>query len=195
MKNMTLLIVSALTFTALTLSQAQAQNYTSKDLVIVHRPIQAVTVPAPAANGLKISAWVNHKNNTYRPGDEVKMFVRSNRDVYVTVINVGTSGKVHQIFPNSYERSHLIKAHTSTPIPGRKTPYFFKASGPAGNELIKVIASKSPRPIIASQYLNKSVFPRVNLSIAHVAKDLQITLRHPAHRAKTAVYNKVIHIR
>lgn len=196
MKKLTVLLTSILTFATLSLASVQANNYTSKDLIIVHRPIAAVQPPAPATNGLKVSAWVNRSNNTYRAGDELQLYVRSNKDVYITVIDVGTSGKVHQVFPNAYERSHLIKAHINTPIPGKKTPYFFKVAGPVGNQLLKIIASESPDPIVPSQYTSKSgPFPQLTRGIARVAKDLEITLREPQHRARTVVYNKVIHIR
>lgn len=187
-------LCSLLSLSALPLSADQAPL--SKDLNIVHTPLTQVVVAAPPRNDLRVSAWVDQPDNTYRIGEQVQLFVRSNRDAYITVLNVGTSGKVHQLFPNRYQPQNFVKAGTNLSIPASTMPYQLQVSGPTGEELIKVIASTSPSPIIAQHYLNKqAIFPPVQQAVPQLAKDLAITLNHTEHRAKAALYNKIIYIR
>lgn len=168
----------------------------SKDITVVQRPIYEIKPPKKSKYGLKVSAWVNNGNNTYNPGENIEVFVKTNRDAYITMINVGSSGSVNQIYPNAHQRSNFVKAHTTVKIPSDTAPFLFQASGPRGADLIKVIASESAAPIIASKFLNKSiVFPKVNLSTHELAKDITVVLKRPVHQESVHVYDKVIYIR
>lgn len=168
----------------------------SRDITVKQRPIYEIKPPKEPKSGLRVSAWVNHGNNTYNSGEEIEVFVRTNRDAYITMINVGSSGSINQIYPNAHQRKNFVKAHTTVKIPGNTAPFVFQASGPRGADLIQVIASESSSPIIPSKFLNKSVvFPKVNRSSNDYAKDITVVLKKPVHQESVHLYNKVIYIR
>src|SRR5688572_32374405 len=106
-----------------------AQQSTTKDLTVEQRPIADLAVPETE---LRVTAWVDRQNDSYRAGDSVQLFVKTNRDAYLTVIDVGTSGKVHVLFPNKYNSDNRILAHQVLQIPGADAPYRIRVGGPSG---------------------------------------------------------------
>ena len=50
-----------------------------------------------------VSLWVNDHDNTYNIGENIIFYAKAKRDGYLTIIDVGTSGKVRQLFPNRYQ--------------------------------------------------------------------------------------------
>lgn len=188
-----LLLTGALAFSV---SAVYAEEFTSKDLAVVQRPMADVAPPPPRShsNGLQVSAWVNHPNNTYAFGEKLVLSVKTNRDAYLTIVDVGTSGRVHIIFPNRYQTHNFIRAGEVLQVPGSHAPFDFQVSGPAGTELIKVIASPSSAPLFrASDTKPAGPFKSLNASAPAVAKDLNVVLREPRHRDGDS-YNKIIRI-
>ena len=72
---------------------ASAQQSITRDLTVEQRDLAAVIAPQ---SDLKVTAWVDKQDDTYKPGDTLQLFVKANSDAYITVIDVGTSGKVGQ---------------------------------------------------------------------------------------------------
>ncbi len=186
---------------------AETDEALRKDLAVVQRPIADVT---PPPSDIRVTAWVNHDDNIYQVGDDVTLFVRVNREAYVTIIDVGTSGKVHVIFPNRFQRNNRVRANQTIRIPGRNANFDFRVGGPPGIELIKVIATTSPDPIFDVRDLTDvGPFKAVAKSADAVAKDLEVVWR-PDHfvdqspndarpdrrrpRYDWAVYDKLIRI-
>jgi hypothetical protein len=80
-----------------------------------------------------------------RVGDVIRLNVRADRDCYLTLINVGTSGKVTVLFPNQYRRDGFIRGGRVYRTETRgEMPFKIRATGPAGRELVKVIATREP---------------------------------------------------
>lgn len=174
---------------------ANAQSPSFRDLSIQQRPVAELNVPE---GDLKISAWVDRKDDTYRAGDAVQLFVKSNRDAYITVIDVGTSGKVHVLFPNKHQTDNRIMAHQVLQVPGTDAPYRIAVGGPAGHELIKIVATTRPDAIIDPQRLSElGPFRSYQGTAETLTRDLGIELeqRHrPGPQAGAATFNKVIRI-
>lgn len=91
--------------------------------------------------GFKIELWTDRKDDTYKVGDEVVFYFRTNRDCYLTLLNVTTTGKVHILFPNKYQKDNLVKAGKVYRFPPEDAKYVFRLTGPAGIELVKAIAT------------------------------------------------------
>src|ERR1700761_9681979 len=51
---------------------------------------------------LAIATLLDHADATYGVGEPLRMAVKANEDAYITVFNVGASGKVVQLFPNGF---------------------------------------------------------------------------------------------
>ena len=70
------------------------------------------------------------------------MTVETSEDAYIWVFDTGTSGRVHQIFPNKYEEDNFVRAGQSVTLPEADAEYQYIASEPEGVELLTVIASR-----------------------------------------------------
>jgi len=78
-------------------------------------------------------------------GDVIRFNFKAERDCYLSLINVGTSGKVTVLFPNEYRPDGWIQGGKvyQTGTEG-EMPFRIRAGGPAGRELVKVIATLEP---------------------------------------------------
>src|SRR5271170_242968 len=85
-------------------------------------PSAEATAPqgSPSQTGkLTAEAWFDRANATYALGEAVNLFVRTNEDAYVTVLSIGPTGNVAQIFPNAFQPNNFAQAHQPIAIPGR----------------------------------------------------------------------------
>ena len=156
-------------------SPAAAPATGDKDLTPVQRPMADLAAPQ---SGLKVTAWVDHPDKTYSFGERVVLNVKTDQDAYVTVLDVGTSGKVHIIFPNRYQRDNRVAAGQVVQIPDPRADFAFQVQGPAGSELIKVIATQGQQPLFADDSVEPAgPYKALKAPAPAVAKDLAVTLR------------------
>jgi len=123
------------------------------------KTLAALDNPAPP---FRVMVWANHatleerglkkldqapdeKLVEARVGDAIRFNFRAERDCYLTLINVGTSGKITVLFPNKYQPDGFIEGGRiyRTETKG-EMPFKIRATGPAGRELVKVIATLEP---------------------------------------------------
>ena len=171
-----------------------------KDLDIRQVPMAKLqAAPASAQNtastGLVVKTAVDRPDARYRHGDTLTLTVDVTEDAYVWVFDTGTSGKVHQIFPNRYESDNLVRAGKSIAIPSARSDYQLLVSHPKGAELLTVIASKDNIPMtrdLIDESTEVGPFLALRGDAVSVAKDLNITLKEkPASRV---VHNQVVYI-
>lgn len=117
---------------------AKRHAQTAKDLVAVASAIEN----ANKDFGLKLSI-VNEKTS-FAVGDEIKFAFSADRDCYLTLLDIGTSGKVHKLFPNKWHESNKVEKGKSYSIPPEGSNFVFKVQGPAGREYVKAIATLKP---------------------------------------------------
>ena len=151
--------------------------------------VQAQT--STQVNPLRVTAWVDHQDNTYAFGEQVQLFVQTNKDAYVTVLNVDPTGTTTILFPNRYQASNWVPANTVVRVPDPASGTAITVSGPVGAELIKVVASTDPRPPFAAMQLAPAgPFRRLATSAAETARALQLILEEG--RGEWDDYNKAI---
>jgi len=174
---------------------AGAEPPTTKDLTIEQRTLADF---APPESDLKVGAWLDREDDVYRAGDTLQLFVKTNQDAYVTVIDVGTSGRVSILFPNKHTPDNRILAHQVLQIPGADAPYRVKVNGPSGHELIKVIATIRPGSIIPSDQLSElGPFHSYRGTTNSLTKDLVIEFDRKyldAPNGASATVNKIFRI-
>lgn len=164
----------------------------TRDLSVEQRPVAQVPVPA---SELKINAWVNAKDNTYKPGEMLELMVDVNKDAYVTVIDIGTSGKVHIVFPNEFQKDNRVAAGKPVKIPSGSDNFQFKVGGPAGSEVLKVIATTGNVPLFPQKNLTKAgPFLAYKGDGKAAAKDLEVVIRENVSGNQWAEYTKVVKI-
>ena len=182
---------TALRFTALcaatvTIGVAAVADETDesylKDLDIrQHAMVEELApAPSPTSGGLAVDAAVDRANRIYTHGDNVVLSVKATEDSYIWVFDTGTSGKVHQIFPNRYHENNFLAAGSTLNIPPADAEYALAVSHPQGAELITVVATKENTPLTPELVdLDASAGPFLALqgTADSVAKDLAVTLR------------------
>ena len=152
--------------------------------------VQAPSGP-PTANPLHVTAWVDHPDNTYAYGDRVRLFVQTNKDAYVTVLNVGPDGATTLLFPNR-GADNRVRANTVTEIPDPGAEASIAVSGTTGAELIKVIASTRPVPLFdRAQLASAGPFQTLRTRAYETARNLSVVMTSQVS-AEWDVYDKVI---
>lgn len=150
-----------------------------------------------ATNGLKVSIWVDQQDITYYPGEDIVISAKANRDAYLTIIDVGTSGTVRQLFPNKHQTDNFVRRGQIIQIPGRHAGYTYRVQGPAGTELIKAIVTSKPVNIYgksANTFQPEGPFSKSTQPAATLSKDIVVELDQQDPGA-WAHYNKVIYIK
>ena len=157
---------------------ALAEDSYIKDLDIRQKPMVEIK---PAKSGtLSVVATLDRPNRTYKTGENVMLKVKANEDCYIWVFDTGTSGKVHQVYPNKFDKKNFLAAGKTLSIPGKDSKYQLEVSPPSGNELITVVASKGDRPLtpdLIDQNASSGPFVALRGTAETVSKDLSITLR------------------
>ncbi|MBI4651062.1 DUF4384 domain-containing protein, partial [Candidatus Desantisbacteria bacterium] len=88
---------------------------------------------------LNIKVWTDKKE--YKIGDPLTIYFKSNKNCYVTLFDIGTSGKINILFPNSFYKDNVINADVTYSIPGDFLGFKIELLGPAGIERIKIAAT------------------------------------------------------
>ena len=160
-----------------------------KDLDIRQVPM-AELAPAPMSKPsssdpeLAVKTAVDRPDARYGHGDKLVLTVEVTEDAYVWVFDTGTSGRVHQIFPNKYDNDNFVRAGRAIAIPPQEADYQLLVSHPTGAELLTIIASKDSTPLaqkLIDQEIQAGPFLALRGDAVTVAKDLSISLKkaHP----------------
>jgi hypothetical protein len=147
----------------------------ARDLSVVQKPIFDIGQLQPARR-IDVDAWLDNPSLTYAIGQPLRLLVRPHQDAYVTVVDVGSSGRVSILYPNHFQLGGRVRAGTTVAIPTRSAHWQIKVDGPAGVDLIQVIASRRPLtlPELAQLVRTTAASPMVTLgrSAEDVARDL-----------------------
>ena len=141
--NLILVVLTALISVWISSSEVGAQYKEFK----FNKDIQVV--PDNAKPGTKINIKLSVDKTKINPGDTVTIFFEPDQDCYLTLVDVGTSGKITQLWPNQFSGSdNLVKARQRNSFPGPSDKFRFKASGPEGIERIVALAASEKNAIM-----------------------------------------------
>ena len=173
-----------------------------KDLSIEQRtmvnampPPPVPTAAARSGGALALTTTLDRADGQYRPGESVALTVETSEDAYVWVFDTGTSGRVHQIFPNEHATDNFMQAGQAVTLPGENAKYQFVAAEPAGVELLTVIASRDNTPLtdgLIDRNTGAGPFLALQGTAASVSKDLKITIDQQP--TKSVVNHRVFRI-
>ena len=90
----------------------------------------------------KTKVWMDRK--VYNIGNMVKINFTSNRDCFVTLLNVRSNGEIWELFPNKYNPDNFVKANVRYTIPSANDDFRLAIVDPPGKEYIKAIATSTP---------------------------------------------------
>jgi len=164
-----------------------------RKLTVEQAAIQVVQAPpASATNPLDVVAWVDHADNIYAQGERVRLFVQTNKDAYVTVLNVGPDGATTVLFPNRFQPDNRLRANAMTEVPDGASGAQIAVRGTTGVELIKVIASSRPTPLFeAAELAEAGAFQSVRVAADEMARNLSVVMA-AEQAAEWDIYDKVI---
>ena len=83
---------------------------------------------------------------TYQIGEVVRISMRPERDCYVYILDIGSSGKINVLFPNEFEPNNFLNRGQEYTIPSTDE-YSIELGGPPGDERIKAIATTQMIPL------------------------------------------------
>jgi hypothetical protein len=106
-----------------------------------------------------IDIWTD--KNTYRVGEEIRFYFRSDVDCYLTLVDYETNGNVKVLFPNRYSKNNFIKAGNTYVIPGIDYGFKLNVEPPIGMERIKAIATTEPLSFYDLDF-TKNIFASVD---------------------------------
>ncbi len=143
---------------------------------------------AGAEEKIKIDLWADQKS--YRIGENLTINFKADRDCYVTLVDVGTSGNVHILFPNRFSLGNKVKANETYSIPGKGDGYKIAVEGPPGTEIVRAIATLKPIGFIDADFSGtRSVFKSVEKNIPSFTRDLSIVASEtpPSNRGENLI--------
>ena len=118
--------------------------------------------------------------------------MQTNKDAYVTVLNVGPDGSTTVLFPNRYQADNRVRASTVTEVPDPASRARIAVSGTTGAELIKVVATTRPAPLFeGAQLAQAGGFQTLRQRAQETARNLAVVMAE-AETAEWDVYDKVI---
>lgn len=171
-----------------------AQTPNLRDLTVEQSAAAQAGTSRPSS--LQVAVAVDRQDATYAIGEAVHLTLSTNEDAYVTVLDVGPTGQVTQLFPNLYQSDNRVLANQQIEIAGGATGVRVVVSEPVGAELIKVIASSKPLAVVAEGQLTqgRGVFRSVDGGVGAVVRDLQVVADKASENdAKIVFSNFAVH--
>jgi hypothetical protein len=106
----------ALATVPLLATPAVAQDVQLKDLTVEQARVAQVGTQRPGS--LRVSLAADRADWTYVVGETVGLLLTTNEDAYVTVLDIGPTGRVTQLFPNPYQPDNHVLANSPVEIGG-----------------------------------------------------------------------------
>ena len=174
-------LLSAAAFHGGAAAEQAAERPLSRSLTVEQTAVYDVRPPVLPANtrddGLEVLAWVDRPDYTYASGEDVQMFVETNKDAYVTVLNVDPAGETTVLFPNRYQPDNFLAADRTLRVPDPSAKFRIVVSGDVGTELLKVIASTESIPLFeARQLAETGPFQTVRAQPVRLARSLTVVM-------------------
>lgn len=114
--------------------------------------------------------------------DFLEMDVSSSKSGYLTILSVGSSGTIYQLFPNQHDRDNKIEANQTLRLP--RPAWRIRAKGPSGRDRFLAIVSGTPDRFNGFG-VPVSPFSKVENNMAG-AKDIIERLVTPSQGCKSA---------
>jgi|SRR6185295_16912088 hypothetical protein len=134
--------------------------------------------PAPQAadDGIAVRLWA--EKTRYRMGERLALNFETNRDAFLTIVNVGTSGEVTILFPNRFSGGHGVKAGRTYRIPEASDSYELELKGPPGVELVYALLTLKPVLFLATDFPSSgAVFPSTADRVSRVTRDINVAAK------------------
>lgn len=137
----------------------------------------------------------NREPPVYRQGEKLKVYIQANRDCYVYIFGVDTSGNIKPLFRDAKSWPvKAVKAKVYT-IPGESFPFELAAKGQGGLERVVVLASDTQLKFEKSLYPIDNKGAALKKDAASLLNSLSFFLKNLREKgAKAAAAQAVFYI-
>lgn len=178
-------------------AQSEVDEVLTRDLTIEQRPVyqfvqqqQAQQVQRPVQLRIPVAAWTDRVDAAFRIGEPITISVRPQRDAHITVLNIGSSGRATVLFPNQIQRDSRVRGGQVLTLGGPGAGYQIVPEGPAGVEIVHVVATSRPLTLPELNQLaaqpGASPFLSLGRSGEQVTRDLAVQVTSPEALAQQA---------
>lgn len=99
-------------------------------------------LPANGTGDTNIKISLSADKVQFAPGEDIVLLFQCNRDCYLTLMDLGTSGRIVRLWPNDFSGSdNFVRAAVPRRFPGAEDRFKFRMEGPAGVERIVAYAT------------------------------------------------------
>ena len=111
-----------------------------------------------ASSPFKVSVWATNtpdpgkkkvKFSEMKVGDPIYFHFRSDKNAYLTLLNVDSKGTITILYPNEYIPHNRVIADKAYTIPTEEMGFQLHLGGPPGQELVKAFATEFPLDLSA----------------------------------------------
>ena len=95
------------------------------------------------ADRAKVSVWLD-RQSPYHRGDDAQVFIKADRDAYVTVLRIDTDGRVRILFPIDPGDDNFARGGQTFEVLGRAQSGAFAVDDAPGQGYVFAIASTDP---------------------------------------------------
>jgi len=88
-----------------------------------------------------LTVTLRTEKSEYILDEEIRIFIKGNKDFHAKIVYVDASGNRIQIFPNQYRKDDLFKSNREYIIPDQNDNFLLKVEPPFGTEKILLYAS------------------------------------------------------
>jgi hypothetical protein len=149
----------------------------ARQITVQQAPLLNVTAPAST---LGVDVWTNRADGTYGINEDLTLFVRTSYDAAVTILNVDAAGRTTMLFPNRFAPDNRLRGNQVYQVPGATAQFKLHVGGPAGVNLIKVIATTSTAPIFQGRAVEQSgPFDTYTDTSEELARQIQAEMAQP----------------
>lgn len=105
--------------------------------------------PVPGAIGHKVKVRTKpftirfspvDSKDAYKIGEKVRFEFETDRDCVLYLVDIGSSGRVHLLFPNKLDSSNTFEGGKLHTLPAKNSKMEFRVHGPEGTNRVKAIA-------------------------------------------------------
>jgi len=136
-----------------------------------------------------VRVWTDR--SSYRIGETLRFHFMTSRNAYVTLVNHGTSGRSTILFPNAFSKGNAVQGGTTYSLPGPGDGYEFRIQPPAGQDLVRIIATDTPwSPSVLNQAVGGVTFRSLDVVEGRtVTRDISVmqNTTPPTQRAEEIV--------
>lgn len=138
----------------------------------------AAPVPGNRDDKDAVSVKLSANQTRYKIGDRLILGFEANRDAFLTIVNVGTSGEVSILFPNRFSGGHAVKAGRAYRIPEAGDSYELEVKGPPGVELVYALLTLKPVLFLPTDFPSTgAVFHSTSEKVTSFTRDINVAAK------------------